>query len=304
MAIASTATESGAARNPVRTGQTTIWLDGEWHTRETAKVSVFDHGLLYGDGVFEGIRVYGGKIFRLEEHLGRLYDSAQAIWLTIPMPMAEMTAITEEAVRRSGLGEAYIRHIVTRGVGDLGLDPRKCPRGTVIIIVDTIALWPPQVYETGLRLITAGTPIPHREALSPRVKSLNYLPHIMAKSEGIVAGMDDVLMLDSAGFVAEASGCNIFVVKGNTIRTPPAYAGILRGVTRDVVIDLAREAGYILSEEQINRYDVYTADEVFFTGTAAEVVGIREVDGRRIGAGKPGPVTHDIAARFRALTRG
>jgi len=170
--------------------------------------------------------------------------------------------------------------------------------------VDTIALWPAATYETGLRVITAGTPIPHREALSPRVKSLNYLPHIMAKSEGLVAGMDDVLMLDSVGFVAEASGCNIFVVKGNTIRTPPAYAGILRGVTRDVVIDLAREAGYTMTEEQLNRYDVYTADEVFFTGTAAEVVGIREVDGRRIGAGKPGPVTHDIAARYRAVTRG
>jgi branched-chain amino acid aminotransferase len=303
MATASTVTP-GAAKTAARAGQTTIWLDGEWHTRDTAKVSVFDHGLLYGDGVFEGIRVYGGKGFRLVEHLDRLYDSAQAIWLNIPMPKAEMIAVTEEAVRRSGLGEAYIRHIVTRGVGDLGLDPRKCPRASVIIIVDTIALWPAQVYETGLRVITAGTPIPHREALSPRVKSLNYLPHIMAKAEGIVAGMDDVLMLDSAGFVAEASGCNIFVVKGSLIRTPPAYAGILRGVTRDVVVDLAREAGYTMSEEQLNRYDVYTADEVFFTGTAAEVIGVREVDGRRIGTGKPGPVTHDIAARFRAVTRG
>ena len=304
MATPATATEPGAAKTGPRPGQTTIWLDGEWHTRETAKVSVFDHGLLYGDGVFEGIRVYGGKSFRLAEHLDRLYDSAQAIWLSIPMPKAEMVAVTEEAVRRSGLGEAYIRHIVTRGVGDLGLDPRKCLRASVIIIVDTIALWPAQVYETGLRVITAGTPIPHREALSPRVKSLNYLPHIMAKAEGIVAGMDDVLMLDSAGFVAEASGCNIFVVKGSLIRTPPAYAGILRGVTRDVVVDLAREAGYTMSEEQLNRYDVYTADEVFFTGTAAEVIGVREVDGRRIGTGKPGPVTHDIAARFRAVTRG
>ncbi len=304
MATPATATEPGAAKTGPRAGQTTIWLDGEWHTRDTAKVSVFDHGLLYGDGVFEGIRVYGGKSFRLAEHLDRLYDSAQAIWLTIPMPKAEMIAVTEEAVRRSGLGEAYIRHIVTRGVGDLGLDPRKCVRASVIIIVDTIALWPAQVYETGLRVITAGTPIPHREALSPRVKSLNYLPHIMAKAEGIVAGMDDVLMLDSTGFVAEASGCNIFVVKGSLIRTPPSYAGILRGVTRDVVVDLAREAGYTMSEEQLNRYDVYTADEVFFTGTAAEVIGVREVDGRRIGAGKPGPVTHDIAARFRAVTRG
>jgi branched-chain amino acid aminotransferase len=305
MATSSTATGPGTTRPAApRAGQTTIWLDGVWCDRDTAKVSVFDHGLLYGDGVFEGIRVYGGKIFRLEEHLDRLYDSAQAIWLNVAMPKSEMIAITEEAVRRSGLSEAYIRHIITRGVGDLGLDPRKCPKATIIIIVDTIALWPQQVYETGLKVMTAGTPIPHREALSPRVKSLNYLPHIMAKSEGIVAGMDDVLMLDSSGYVAEASGCNIFVVKGRSVRTPPAYAGILKGVTRDLVIDIAREAGYELSEELINRYDVYTADEVFFTGTAAEVVGIREVDGRRIGGGKPGPVTHDIAARFRAITRG
>ena len=295
-------------RNPsaasAKAGRTTIWLDGRWLDRETATVSVFDHGLLYGDGVFEGIRVYGGKIFRLEEHIDRLYDSAQALWLTIPMSKAEVIAITEEGVRRSGLQDAYIRHIVTRGVGDLGLDPRKCVTPTVIIITDTIALWPAQVYETGLRVVTAGTPIPHREALSPRVKSLNYLPHIMAKAEGIQAGADDVLMLDASGHVAEASGCNIFVVKGRTIRTPPAYAGILKGVTRDVIIELAREAGFDMQETLLNRYDVYTADEVFFTGTAAEVVGIREVDGRRIGSGKPGPITHDIAARFRTLTRG
>ena len=168
-----------------------------WFDRDTATVSVYDHGLLYGDGVFEGIRVYGGKIFRLAEHLDRLYDSAQAIWLTIPMPQEEMAAVTEEAVRRSGITEAYIRHIVTRGVGDLGLDPRNCPRPSVIIIVDTIPLWPEEIYETGLRVVTAGTPIPHREALSPRVKSLNYLPHILAKIEGIQAGVDEVLMLDS-----------------------------------------------------------------------------------------------------------
>jgi branched-chain amino acid aminotransferase len=301
--VSPTIDRNPSAASP-KAGRTTIWLDGRWLDRETATVSVFDHGLLYGDGVFEGIRVYGGKIFRLEEHIERLYDSAQALWLTVPMSKAEMIAITEEGVRRSGLQDAYIRHIVTRGVGDLGLDPRKCVTPTVIIITDTIALWPAQVYETGLRVVTAGTPIPHREALSPRVKSLNYLPHIMAKAEGIQAGADDVLMLDASGHVAEASGCNIFVVKGRTIRTPPAYAGILKGVTRDVIIELAREAGFDMQETLLNRYDVYTADEVFFTGTAAEVVGIREVDGRRIGAGKPGPITHDIAARFRALTRG
>jgi len=301
--VSPTIDRNPSAASP-KAGRTTIWLDGRWLDRETATVSVFDHGLLYGDGVFEGIRVYGGKIFRLEEHIDRLYDSAQALWLTVPMSKAEMIAITEEGVRRSGLQDAYIRHIVTRGVGDLGLDPRKCVTPTVIIITDTIALWPAQVYETGLRVVTAGTPIPHREALSPRVKSLNYLPHIMAKAEGIQAGADDVLMLDASGHVAEASGCNIFVVKGRTIRTPPAYAGILKGVTRDVIIELAREAGFDMQETLLNRYDVYTADEVFFTGTAAEVVGIREVDGRRIGVGKPGPITHDIAARFRALTRG
>ena len=191
-------------------------------------ISVYDHGLLYGDGVFEGIRVYGGKIFRLDEHLDRLYDSAKAIWLSIPMERSELASITREAVDRSGIAEAYIRHIVTRGVGDLGLDPRKCPKASVIIIVDTIKLWPEHVYETGLNVITAGTPIPQRESLSPRVKSLNYLPHIMAKVEGIQAGADEVLMLDSSGAVAEGSGQNVFMVKNGRVMTPPPHAGILR----------------------------------------------------------------------------
>ena len=282
---------------------TTIWLDGQWLDRESAAVSVFDHGLLYGDGVFEGIRVYGGVAFRLQEHLERLYDSAQAIWLTIPMPIEEMTALTEEAVRRSGLDDAYIRHIITRGVGDLGLDPRKCPAPTVIIIVDGIRLWPAEVYERGLRVVTAGTPIPHRESLSPRVKSLNYLPHILAKIEGIHAGADEVLMLDSSGSVAEGSGQNLFVVKKGMLRTPPASAGILKGVTRDVVLELAGEAGLPAEEVQLNRYDVYTADEAFFSGTAAEIVYIREVDGRVIGAGNAGAVTRDLARRFQELVR-
>jgi branched-chain amino acid aminotransferase len=284
-------------------GVPTVWLDGKWYDRETATVSVYDHGLLYGDGVFEGIRVYGGKIFKLSEHLDRLYDSAKAIWLTIPMPKDEMAAVTEEAVRRSGIAEAYIRHVITRGVGDLGLDPRKCPKPSIIIIVDTIRLFPEEVYETGLRVVTAGTPIPHREALSPRVKSLNYLAHILAKVEGIHSGADEVLMLDSEGHVAEGSGQNIFVVKNGVIRTPTAYAGILKGVTRDVVIELAREAGYDMQETMLNRYDVYTADEAFFTGTASELIAIRQVDGRTIGNGKPGPVTRDLRSRFQALAR-
>lgn len=284
-------------------GVPTIWLDGKWYNRETAAVSVYDHGLLYGDGVFEGIRVYGGRIFRLHEHLERLYDSAKAIWLTIPMSMEEMAAVTEETVARSGMAEAYIRPIVTRGVGDLGLDPRKCARPSVIIIVDTIKLFPEEVYETGLKVVTAGTPIPQREALSPRVKSLNYLAHILAKIEGIQAGADDALMLDSSGSVAEGSGQNIFVVKHGRIRTPPPFAGILKGVTRDVVIELATQAGYDVAETMLNRYDVYTADEAFFTGTATEVIAIRQVDGRLIGTGGPGPVTRDLRSRYQALVR-
>jgi branched-chain amino acid aminotransferase len=281
----------------------TIWLDGKWCDRNTAMVSVYDHGLLYGDGVFEGIRAYGGKIFRLAQHLERLYDSAKSIWLTIPMPREEMASITEEAVRRSGIADAYLRHVVTRGVGDLGLDPRKCPKPSILIIVDTIKLWPEQVYDAGLNVVTAGTPIPQRESLSPRVKSLNYLPHILAKIEGIHAGADEVLMLDSAGSVAEGSGQNIFVVKDGLLRTPPPFAGILKGVTRDVVIEIAIQAGYQVEESILNRYDVYTADEAFFTGTASEVVAIRQVDGRVIGAGKAGPITRDIRARFQALVR-
>ena len=284
-------------------GTPTIWLNGEWCDQSTAMISVYDHGLLYGDGVFEGVRVYGGKVFRLEEHLDRLYDSAKAIWLTIPIDRRELASITREAVSRSGIAEAYIRHVVTRGVGDLGLDPRKCPKASVIIIVDTIKLWPEQVYETGLNVITAGTPIPQRESLSPRVKSLNYLAHIMAKVEGIHAGADEVLMLDSSGAVAEGSGQNVFVVKKGRLSTPPPHAGILKGVTRDVVIELATGAGYQVEETMLNRYDLYTADEAFFTGTASEIVGIRQLDGRVIGAGKAGQVTRDLRARFHSLVR-
>ena len=281
----------------------TIWLDGQWLGPDEARISVFDHGLLYGDGVFEGMRVYDGRVFRLAEHLERLYDSAQAIRLEIPLPRAEMEAVTLEGIRRAGLSDGYLRHVVTRGVGDLGFDPRKCARATTFIIFDTIRLWPQEFYERGLRVVTASTPIPHRESLSPRVKSLNYLPHILAKLEGIEAGADEVLMLDSAGSVAEGSGQNLFVVKHRVIRTPPAHAGILRGVTRDAIIEIARSAGYDVREEPLNRYDVYTAHEAFFSGTAAEVVYIRQVDGRIIGDGSIGPVTQDLAERFQRFAR-
>lgn len=282
---------------------TLIYLDGQWLDKASAKVSVFDHGLLYGDGVFEGIRVYDGKIFRLQEHMDRLYDSAHAILLTVPLTREEMMKVTEEGVRRAGLKEGYLRHVVTRGVGDLGLDPRKCPTASVIIIFDTIAIWPAERYEQGLTLVTAGTPINHREALSPRVKSLNYLNHILAKIEATNAGADDAIMLDATGHVAEATGMNLFVWKRQTLLTPPTYAGLLRGVTRDVVVEVAMAAGYRVQETLLNRYDIYTADEAFLTGTAAEVAPIRMVDGRTIGAGQIGPVTRDIRTRFLAQAR-
>jgi len=280
-----------------------IWINGQWHDRDSAMISVYDHGLLYGDGVFEGMRVYGGRPFRLEEHLDRLYDSAQALWITVPMTKADMGRVTEEGIARAGISEGYLRHVVTRGVGDLGLDPRSCPRPTVFIIFDTIRIWPRERYEKGLAMISAATPMPDRETLSPRVKSLNYLPHIMAKLEGIHAQMDEVLMLDRGGYVAEASGMNVFIVKRGVVTTPPAWTGVLRGVTRDLVIGLAGEAGLPMREEPINRYDVYTADEAFLTGTAAEIAPIRSLDGRQIGAGPIGPVTRTLMDRFQALTR-
>lgn len=281
-----------------------IWINGEWHTRDSAKVSVFDHGLLYGDGVFEGMRVYGGRPFRLTEHIDRLYDSAHAIWITVPFSKEEMSRVTEEGVTRAGLTEGYLRHVVTRGVGDLGLDPRSCPQPTVFIIFDTIRIWPAERYARGLTMISAATPMPDREALSPRVKSLNYLPHIMAKLEGIQAQVDEVLMLDRSGYVAEASGMNLFIVRRGVVTTPPTWTGILRGVTRDIVLELAGEAGLTVREEPINRYDVYTADEAFLSGTAAEIAPIRSLDGRQIGAGPVGPITRSLMDRFKALTRG
>lgn len=281
----------------------TIWIDGEWHTRETARISIFDHGLLYGDGVFEGIRAYSGKVFRLKEHLDRLYESAHAIMLTVPMEKAELGKVIEEALARFGREDAYLRPIVTRGIGDLGVDPRKCPRASVIVIVDDIKIWTPERLEKGLAVVSAGTPIPHRESLSPRVKSLNYLSHCMAKLEANVAGADEALMLDSSGYVAEGTGQNIFVIKGGTLRTPPLHAGILGGITRGVVMELACEAGHRVREEILNRFDIYTADEAFLTGTASEIAPISSYDGRPIGAGKAGPVTKNLIRRFQEYVR-
>jgi len=283
----------------------TIWIDGKYCDKADAKISVFDHGLLYGDGVFEGIRVYNRRVFRLDRHLDRLYASAKAVWIEIPIARDALAPLVEEVVAKSGIADAYIRLVVTRGIGDLGLDPRKCGRPSVVCIVDHIELWSADRYEKGLTAISAATPIHNRESLSPRIKSLNYLSHILAKVEGIAAGVDEVIMLDSAGFVAEASGMNLFVVTDGTLKTPPAYSGILRGVTRDAVLDLAREATYGVEEVPLNRYDLYTANEVFLTGTAAEVIGVTKLDARTIGTGVPGPVTKELARRFKALaTRG
>lgn len=278
-----------------------VWIDGKYFDKKEAMVSVFDHGLLYGDGVFEGIRVYGRRAFRLDRHLERLYRSAKAVWIEIPLGRDVMAGMVLEAVAKSGLQDAYIRLLVTRGVGDLGLDPRKCAKPSIICIVDTIQLWLADCYEKGLVAVTAATPINHREGLSPRIKSLNYLSHILAKVEGIAAGVDEVIMLDAGGYVAEASGMNLFAVTNATVRTPPPYAGILRGITRDAVLEIARDANYGVEEIPLNRYDLYTADEMFLTGTAAEVIAVTKLDGRAIGAGVPGPVTKDLFRRFRAL---
>jgi len=287
-----------------------VWIDGAYYDKDEAKVSVFDHGLLYGDGVFEGIRGYHGKVFRLKAHVDRLYDSAKAIWLEIPISREQMGKQIEECVKTNNLRDCYIRAVVTRGKGDLGLDPRKCPKATIIIIADTISLYPKEFYDKGLDVITAATPISHRENLNPRIKSLNYLAHILAKVEGIQAGVHEVVMLDHEGYVAECSGDNIFIVKGPdrhsngkpVVKTPPANAGILKGITRDVAIELAEKAGYVVREETLTRYDLYTADEMFLTGTGAEIIAVVKMDGRSIGTGKPGPVTADLRSRFHKLT--
>jgi branched-chain amino acid aminotransferase len=278
-----------------------IWIDGKYYEKEDAKISVFDHGLLYGDGVFEGIRAYHGRIFRLRQHLDRLYASARAIALQVWLTKDEMAAMCVESIRVNDLKDAYIRLVVTRGVGDLGLDPRKCAKASVICIADNIALFPAEVYERGMTMMTAATPVHHSEGVSPRIKSLNYLAHILAKIEAIAAGADEALMLVAGDGVAEGVAENVFAVHGRTLVTPPAHAGILRGVTRDAVIEIAAAAGYVVREDMLTRYDLYTADEVFLTGTAAEIVGVVKLDGRTLGDGMVGPITKDLAARFKEL---
>ncbi len=282
---------------------TKVYINGKFFDKSEAKVSVYDHGLLYGDGVFEGIRVYAGKVFRLGVHIDRLYDSARSIWLEIPLSRAQMTKAVEDTVRANDKRDGYIRLVVTRGAGSLGLDPRKTADPQVIIIVDDIALYPAEVYESGLEVVTASTIRNHPNALNPRIKSLNYLNNILAKIEAIRAGCLEAIMLNQNGEVAECTGDNIFLVKQGVLRTPPLSAGALEGVTRNAVIELANEAGIPLQETTLTRHDVYIADECFLTGTAAEVIAVVKCDGRVLGTGKPGPVTKQLREAFHKLAR-
>jgi branched-chain amino acid aminotransferase len=279
----------------------TIYLDGELLPEKDAKISVFDHGLLYGDGIFEGIRFYSRRVFRLEDHISRLCDSARAIHMTLPMSREEIIRATCDTCAANGLDDGYIRLVVTRGTGTLGLDPNRCPKPSVFIIVSKIQLYPAEKYETGLKMATCSTRRPAPAALSPLVKSLNYLNNVMAKLESLQCGAEEGLMLNEQGFVAECTGDNIFVVKNGIVSTPPCSDGALRGITRQVVIEICQQLGIPCREETMTRYEIYTADECFLTGTAAEVVPAVELDLRNIGDGKPGPVTGKIIKKFREL---
>jgi branched-chain amino acid aminotransferase len=280
-----------------------VFINGKLYDKEDAKVSVYDHGLLYGDGVFEGLRAYSGKVFRLTEHLDRLWQSARAICLTIPMTKDEMAKSVNDTLKVNDLKDAYIRLVITRGAGSLGLDPNRCSNPQVIIITDHIALYPKELYENGLEIVTASTIRNHPQALSARIKSLNYLNNILAKIEGLQAGCQEALMLNHLGHVAECTADNIFLVRAGEVYTPPLDAGILDGITRNVVIEVAREEKFALYEETLTRHDVYTADECFLTGSGAEIIPVIKVDNRIIGDGKPGTVTRELTKRFHELTR-
>jgi branched-chain amino acid aminotransferase len=280
-----------------------IFIDGKFYPEADAKISVFDHGLLYGDGIFEGIRFYNGRVFRLEEHLERLWDSARSICLKIPMTLPEMKEAVLETIRQNHLRDGYVRLLVTRGMGNLGLNPAQCKQPSVIIIAATIALYHEDFYRKGLSIITCATRRCNPSALNPAVKSLNYLNNVMARIEADLAGADEALMLNDAGNVAECTADNVFIIKHGQIFTPPVTAGALRGITRSVVFEIAAELGVKVLEADFTRHDVFVAEECFLTGTAAEIVPVVKVDGRLIGNGNPGPITTRIIARFREMTQ-
>ncbi|MFZ3171794.1 MAG: branched-chain-amino-acid transaminase [Carboxydocellales bacterium] len=279
-----------------------IYLDGEYVDESQAKVSVFDHGLLYGDGVFEGIRAYHGRVFKLDAHLDRLYESAKSILLEIPNTKAEMKEIVLETMRRNNLRDGYIRLVVSRGKGDLGLDPRKCAKATVFCIGASIQLYPPEFYIKGLDVRTVATRRNVSEAVNPRVKSLNYLNNILAKIEANLAGILEAVMINHDGYVSEATGDNIFIIKKGVLITPPVHMGILEGITRNTVMELARERGIEVRADVFTRHDIYIADECFLTGTAAELIPVVVVDGRTIGDGKPGKMFNQLLEDFHKLT--
>jgi len=280
-----------------------IYIDGVFYEQSEAKISVFDHGLLYGDGVFEGIRFYHDRVFRLDEHINRLWDSAKAIALEIPVSRAELIASTLETIRQNDLHDGYIRLLVTRGVGSLGLSPDCCRRPSIVIIAATISLYPESLYQRGLTMVTCATRRTAPAALSPRVKSLNYLNNVLAKIEAQQAGAAEGIMLNEQGYVAECTGDNVFVVKNGHLFTPPVNSGILEGVTRQVVFELAQKNSFPIKEQDLTRYDIFVADECFLTGTAAEVIPAVQLDRRTIGTGQPGPITLRLVEDFRELTR-
>jgi len=280
-----------------------VYINGTFFDKEDARISVFDHGLLYGDGVFEGLRSYAGKVFRLQEHLERLFESARAIHLQIPMTIDSLADAVKEALKVNGIDDGYVRLVVTRGVGTLGLDPAQTSDPQVIIIADRITLYPEEFYTNGLKIVTVSTVRNHPAALSPRIKSLNYLNNILAKIEGKQAGCIEALMLNHKGEVAECTGDNIFLVRRGILLTPPREAGILDGITRQAVCELAVESGLEVQEIPLTRHDVFIANECFLTGTAAEVIPVIEVDSRMIGDGRPGPITQDLIKQFHQLAR-
>ncbi|GIO43617.1 branched-chain-amino-acid transaminase [Paenibacillus apis] len=278
-----------------------IYLDGQFVTKENAKVSVFDHGFLYGDGIFEGIRIYNGNIFKCKEHLDRLYDSAKSIMLNIPLTYEEMQNALVETLRKNELRDGYIRLIVSRGAGNLGLDPNRCPKASVVIIVEQLAIYSEEAYRTGLKTVSVSTRRNIPDALNPKIKSLNYLNNILVKIQSNLAGAGEAIMMNAQGYVTEGSGDNIFIIKNGVITTPPCYLGALDGITRQAIIEICRKQGYPLKEEPFTMHDVYVADEVFLTGTAAEVIAVREVDGRVIGEGHAGPITLKLLEQFRSI---